>query len=82
MNLYIISVVLVITILNQIFKFIWLCILNFSLNHIQQRFLRYQIFFPLAYWAGIGVHTSINIICIYNKAVNQTVFLMQSFNES
>ena len=63
MDLYAAGGVLATAILNRLLKSIWLCVLNLSLNHIQQLFLRYQVLFPIAYWAGTGVHTGISIMC-------------------
>lgn len=80
MDFYTAGGVLATAILNRLLKSIWLCILNISLNHIQQRFLRYQVVFQIAYWAGIGVHNGISIIRACAEAVNQTVLLVRSFN--
>lgn len=80
MDLYAAGGVLATAILNQLLNSKWPCILNLSLNHIQQRFLRYQVVFQIAYWAGTGVHTGISIVRAYAEVVNQTVLLMRSFN--
>lgn len=62
MDLYAARGVLASAILNRLLNSIWLCILNLSLNHIQQRFLRYQVVFQIVYWAGIEMQTGISII--------------------
>lgn len=81
-DLYTAGGILVIAIVSRLFKSILLYIFNLLLNHIQQLFLYYQVLFLIPYSAETGVHISISIIYVYAKVVNQTIFLVLSFNKS